>query len=527
MNVYLAKFMEYYEIHRMHREGFSVSQISNHLGLNRRTVSRYLSLSEQQYENILILRSERKKALDAYEGFVKDRLERFRDTSAAQMHDWLKEYDPNFPTINPKTVFNFVFHIRKKYNLPRVKVERQYEMVEELPYGQQAQVDFGEYNMRTVTGSRVKVFFFALVLSRSRYKYTWFTDNYFTSEWAVLAHEKAFEYIRGIPDVIVYDQDTILIINENYGDIILTEVFRNYMREQSFQLHFCRRSDPESKGKVENVIKYIKQNFLYNRTFHNIETLNDEAMAWLGRTANALPHSFTRKEPFSEWQIEQPFLKPYRSYPVKIIPMATYTVRKDNAITYKGNLYSVPTGTYQGKETLVTLRIEQGYLIISHPQDKQEICRHLIASGTGKKIINTDHRRDKSAAIDEMIDQVVELFVETEKARQWLSAIRKHKPRYIRDQILVIRQAVQQTPAEMITQALNYCVENHIHIATDFKAVLNHFEAQQTQDKEAKIIPLNLLNTTIPKEAFNKPSTSSIEDYQEFIKNHKRHGDQG
>jgi transposase len=525
MNVYLAKFMMYYEIQRMSREGLSVSQISNYLGLNRRTVTRYLSLDEKQYENFLIQQSERKKALDAYEGFIKDRLERYRDTSAAQMHDWLKEFDPNFPAVNPKTIFNFVFHIRKKYNLPRIKIERQFEMVEELPYGQQAQVDFGEYNMRTVTGSRVKVFFFALVLSRSRYKYLWFTDNYFTAEWAILAHEKAFEYIGGIPDVVVYDQDTILIINENYGDIILTKSFRNYMREQSFQLHFCRRSDPQSKGKVENVIKYVKQNFLYNRTFHNTETLNDEALAWLGRTANALPHSFTRKEPCKEWHIEQPFLKPYRCYPVKIIPMAAYTVRKDNAISYKGNLYSLPKGTYQGKETHVALRIEQGYLIITDLQDNHEIGRHLIASGRGKKIINTDHRRDKTAAIDEMIDHVVTLFPQAEKARQWLSAIRKHKPRYIRDQILVIRQSVQKATPQKVDQALNYCLENHIHNATDFKAVLDHFDHEQASEKETKIIPLNLLNTTIPKEAFNQPSTSSIEDYQEFIKN-KQHGDQ-
>lgn len=526
MNVYLAKFMMYYEIQKMHREGISISQISNYLGLNRRTVTRYLSMDENQYEHFLILQSERKKVLDNYEGFVKDRLERYRDTSAAQMHDWLKEYDPNFPAVDPKTVFNFVCHIRKKYNLPRIKSERDFDMVEELPYGQQAQVDFGEYNMRTVTGGRVKVFFFSLVLSRSRYKYLWFTDNHFTTEWAIMAHEKAFEYIRGIPEVTVYDQDTILLINENYGDIILTEAFRNYMREQSFQLHFCRRSDPQSKGKIENVIKYIKQNFLYNRTFHNIDTLNDEALGWLGRTANALPHSFTRKEPCSEWLIEQPFLQPYRCYPVKIIPLATYAVRKDNAISYKGNLYSLPSGTYKGKGTQVALQIDQGYLIITDPQDNQELCRHPLASGRGKKIINTDHKRDKSAAIDEMIDQVVDLFPEAEKARQWLAGIRKHKPRYIRDQILVIRQSIQRISPELIAVALNYCLENNIHNATDFKAVLNHFNKEQVNEKQARVIPLNLLNTTIPREAFNQPLTSSIEDYQEFIKNNK-HGDQG
>ena len=50
--MYLAKFMTYYEIHRMHREGHSISHISKHLVLDRRTVSKYLSMSEQDYEDL-------------------------------------------------------------------------------------------------------------------------------------------------------------------------------------------------------------------------------------------------------------------------------------------------------------------------------------------------------------------------------------------------------------------------------------------------------------------------------------------
>ncbi len=43
--------------------------------------------------------------------------------------------------------------------------------------------------------------------------------------------------------------------------------------------------DPESKGKIENVVKYVKQNFLYNRCFCDIATLNEEVLQWLNRTA--------------------------------------------------------------------------------------------------------------------------------------------------------------------------------------------------------------------------------------------------
>ncbi len=73
------------------------------------------------------------------------------------MQDWLKEYDFNFPEVHPKTVYNFVMWVRQEYNIPKEKKHREYLAVEELPYGKQAQVDFGEYNMRKSTGGVKKV----------------------------------------------------------------------------------------------------------------------------------------------------------------------------------------------------------------------------------------------------------------------------------------------------------------------------------------------------------------------------------
>jgi len=77
----------------------------------------------------------------------------------------------DFPLVSPKTVFNFVIWICKHYHIAKTSIAREYEMAEELPYGKQAQADFGEYNMRDGQGERIKVFFFTMVLSRSRFKY--------------------------------------------------------------------------------------------------------------------------------------------------------------------------------------------------------------------------------------------------------------------------------------------------------------------------------------------------------------------
>ncbi len=271
-------------------------------------------MSERDFDRSMEKQSDRKKNLLPYEAFIKSRLELYPDTSAAQMHDWLKEQYTGFAEVSSKTVFNFVAWVRQHYHIPKISITRDYEVVEELPYGKQAQADFGEYILRDNLGKRVKVFFFTIVLSRSRFKFVWFLDQYFTSELAIEAHEKAFAFFGGIPDEIVYDQDKAFMVSENKGDLILTQKFKAYTRERPFKLHFCRRSDPESKGKVENVVKYTKQNFLYNRPYWDLENLNQEALGWLGRTANMMTHGSTKKEPCAEWHIERPFLTPYMEY---------------------------------------------------------------------------------------------------------------------------------------------------------------------------------------------------------------------
>lgn len=518
MNAYLTKLMMYHEIHRMSREGLSVSQICRTLVLNWRTVKNHLSMSERDFDLFMEKQSDRRKDLLPYEAFIKGRLEQYPDTSAAQMHDWIKEHFPDFATQSPKTVFNFVVWVRQQYRIPKTSISRQYEAVAELPYGKQAQADFGQYHLRDNQGKRVKVFFFTIVLSRSRFKYVWFLDQYFTSELAIEAHEKAFAFFGGIPDEIVYDQDKVFIVSENKGDLILTDRFKAYTRERPFKLHFCRRSDPESKGKVENVVKYTKQNFLYNRPFRDLETLNQEALGWLGRTANLMVHGSTKKEPFAEWNIEKPFLTPCMEYAPPPVEQKTCTVRKDNTISWKSNLYSLPLGTYKGRGSMVTMRLAEGYIIISDLQS-QEICRHLVAAGKGLKIKNNDHARDKSTAINELIHELSLLLDNPLQVKVFLNDIRQAKPRYIRDQVLLFKQIIESAEKIIVQRALDYCCDNQVVSASDFKAVVEQFtkDALSFSRPCPKIVYINPLNK-LPAVALNEPATSSIEDYETILK---------
>ena len=513
---HLSKLMTYHEAHKLSREGFSISYISAYLGLNWRTVKRLLSIADdRQYEQFLQDGSIKECLLDRYEDFVKSRLEQYPDTSSAQMHDWLKEHYTDLPAVSVKTVFNYVSRVRRKYELPKTLAARDFGMVPDSPYGSQAQVDFGVYNLRNNQGGRVKVYFFTMVLSRSRYKYVLFSQEPFTAATAIDAHEQAFAYIGGMPDTLVYDQDRLFMVDENRGDLILTEAFRTYSRQRQFKLHFCRKSDPQSKGKVENVVKYVKQNFLYNRPFSDLDSLNVEVLAWLARTGNALMHGTTKKHPCREWEIERPYLQPCRPLlPTKAKGIA-YAVRKDNSFSYKGNFYSLPCGTYQGRGSQVLLE-RQGDQVVLYSLEKLELCRHKVHTGSGEKIINNDHRREKSQSIKELEDQFYNhLNSAADEARQLVTAIRQEKPRYIRDQLLLLIQTVRLCHPDIAQQALTYCLKAGTKSATDFKAVVQHFSSHADEKREPSL-HLNPLNRKTPLEALIQPNVSSIDDYDMF-----------
>ena len=509
----------YHEIHKMDRQGHSISYIADYLGINWRTVKKYLSMDDRAYESYLSSQSNRVKELSPYEHFVKTKLDLFPDTSASQMHDWLKEYDNNFPAVNPKTVYNFVMWVRQEYNIPKQKQEREYFIVEELPFGKQAQADFGEYNMRTSTGGRKKVYFFTMVLSRSRYKYVCFSNAPFTSSLTVSAHEKAFEYFNGIPKEIVYGQDKVLLHNENSGDLILTANFKQYIKQRRFTTYFCRKADPESKGKIENVVKYVKQNFLYNRSYLGLETLNGEVYAWLARTANRIPHAKTKLPPVDQWHIEKDYLSGFSPIKLQFDDTSLYKVRKDNVINYKSNFYSLPQGTYTGCGCKVKL-IEGNGAIIIKDLSGRELCRHKLCTGKGETIKNNDHKRDKSQKINQMIIDIAEKFDSPPKAARYFELLRSAKPRYIRGQLLLVKECFETFSGQTVNATLEFCLEKQVYSATDFKSVAIKIQQELKQNtkpdtsQEIKTLPEGMVN--IDK---LKPNTSEIVDYESLMYN--------
>src|SRR5690606_32426432 len=124
----------------------------------------------------------------------------------------------------------------------------------------------------TEFGERKKIYVAGFILSHSRFKYVEWIDRPLRTTDLIRIQENAFRYFGGMTEEIVYDQDRLLAVSENAGDLILTESFTKYHKARGFKIYLCRKSDPESKGKIEQVIKFVKNNFTKHRIFKDLGT---------------------------------------------------------------------------------------------------------------------------------------------------------------------------------------------------------------------------------------------------------------
>lgn len=482
-----GKLVLYVEIHQLFKRKMKIAQIARQLEVTRGTVYKYLNMSFEEVQEYLGNPLKKPKKLDPYKDWIIAWLEEYPHLSAAQIQDWLIERYPDL-VVGESTVRSYVREIREIYQIEKKTITRQYEAVPEQPMGKQIQVDWGETKQKTVAKKEIKLYFIAFVLSHSRYKYMEWQDRPFTTKDAIRCHENAFRFFGGRTEEIVYDQDHLLSVSENAGDLVLTTEFQAYVKDRKFRVHLCRKADPESKGMIENVVKYIKGNFADSRVFKDIEDWNERALQWLERTGNKNMHNTTKKSPAEVFLVEKQHLEPVspllsnESIPADII---TRNVSKDNTIRFKSNRYSVPLGTYgvlpKNQVFLDVQDKQQNTLIIRKEPNGEVLAKHQISSEKGKLIQNRSHTRDRSKGIEELKRTVISHFENQEDALMYVDEICRIYVRYRRDQLMVLQKAIKEGAA-WIDSALQKCIQEKLYSANDFKDVVHYLKQSSMEE---------------------------------------------
>jgi transposase len=475
----------YSNIHNLKNQGFSKRQIARELGIDFRTVRKYLSMEPGEF-NEKTLNRERRRNLALYEGVVAGWLKQYPDMSAAQVRDWLAEHYQ--VSAAERTARRFVAKVREKHAIPKAKESaRQYAAVTDPPMGRQMQVDLGvAWVFDAYKRRHIKLHVVAAVLSHSRYKWGSWSASPLNAARFVGELQACFEYMGGMPQEIVFDQDRLLAVDENYGDLIFTKEFEQFRAASGFAVRLCRKADPESKGRVEAVVKYFKRNFAKNRQFVGIDIWNDSFCEWLSRTGNQKEHGTTKKIPAEVFSQEILLMKPVPSARKVCNDIITRQVHKNNTVFYEGNRYSVPIGTYP-KDSAVSLSVDGGRLTIKNLFGDRVIAEHELSRAKGELVAKSSHRRDKSAALEELQNSLAARFGDSEGAWAFLALIRQLKPRYARDQFSLIKKTLDgsQNPAAA-GMALEYCATHNLYSAVEFRDAVAYFADKGGRGAEAE-----------------------------------------
>jgi len=471
----------YTEIQKRRALGYSKRRCARELEIDKKTVGKYWEMSEEKYAQCLIDAKRRTRALDPYRTFIVSRLEEYPEITSAIIEDNLREeYKGDFD-ISYRSVRLYVATLREELGIPKPISIRQYCEVEEQPLGFQAQVDMGQKTMTDMYGKRVKVYIFAMVMSASRMKFVCFQDRPFNAQTFIEAHDLAFRYFGGRPVEIVYDQDRVMAVSENAGDILYTEAFETYRQYAGFSVRLCRGSDPQSKGKIERVVGYIKNHFLSCRKYQGISQLNSDGLSWLDRTANAKIHETTKMVPKHVFIQEQKHLRPAPALSAPT-PPRTAIVRTDNVVHYRQNRYAVPRGTYSpGRKARIEADEEKGTVTFYDAETDELIAVHSIRYGKGFHVpLPSNADRFRGNKYEALKSKVLERFDGLHGAEEYISGIIRKYPRYTRDQLSIINKAQEIYTKPELEHALAYCIQRDLVSANDFRDTLEYFRQTET-----------------------------------------------
>ena len=214
---------------------------------------------------------------------------------------------------------------------------------------------------------------FVMVSSYSRHLFLRFYLNAQMNNF-LRAHVDAFQHFNGVARTLLYDNLRSVVL-ERRGDAIR---FHPTLLELAAHYRFAPRPVApyrgNEKGRVERMIRFVRDRFFAARPFTDLDDLNAQALAWCTETAAERPcpedRHRTVRDVFDE---EQPRLLPVPDNPFETDERLQLSVRKTPYARFDKNDYSVPhdrvNRTLVVLANLKTVRIlDDNLLIASHPR---------------------------------------------------------------------------------------------------------------------------------------------------------------
>lgn len=326
------------QIHSLAKQRLSITKIAVTTGFSRNTVKKYLRTP---------LVEKPKKAASLLE------------ENSALIREWFFSAEGNCVVVQRlfEEKFNTKVNDRKMRRFceqfrSELKASTAPNRYETAP-GQQMQIDFGQKEVK-INGELVRIHFFVAVLGFSRKIYVRAYTSENQATW-LNGIESAFNAFGGVPCTVLSDNSRCLILeHRKKGQTQLTSGYQNFCDYWRIKPIASTPYHPQSKGKVERAVKYIKGNALVPKDFESLEQLNQ----WLERWRLTIADQRQLKDISNGLKTPKERFEQEKKYLMELKPLAYRVIEEnrkvDNAglIRVDNNFYRLPN-CYANKDVQI------------------------------------------------------------------------------------------------------------------------------------------------------------------------------
>lgn len=375
--------IEIREVLRLRGEGLPKKRIAAHLGLDPKTVRRYLetaatagvrvtaTISDEEVRQVLLALHpaggrprgdgwarclEQRATIERWLG---DGLRLTKIRKLLGRHGVAIAY----PTLHRFAVLELQFG-KTATTIPVLDGEP----------GQELQLDTGWVGRLTLPERkwrRFRAWIFTAVRSRHRFVYPTFEE---TTGRAIEACEAAWEFFGGIFTVLIPDNTKAIVITADPLAPRITPAFLEYAQARHFHIDPARVRAPQDKGRVERAVPGVRDDCFAGEVLITLEDARAHARHWCLNDSGLRRHSRTQRRPLEHFQAEeQGLLLPAPTTPYDIPLWGEPKVGRDQLAAVDKAVYSIPhahVGQWlSARADAHTVRFyARGLLIKTHPR---------------------------------------------------------------------------------------------------------------------------------------------------------------
>jgi transposase len=503
----MLRYMERSTIYYLKQKGWTNVQIAEFTGHHRDTIARVLREDVEKKPKT----RNRSSAVAVFDAQIREWLD--KNLLVTRMLE-LARGDGEHPYSGGETAFyDYVRKVRRaRKQTPRDLAVR----FEGVP-GEFLQIDWGEVRDMAATSPALAGqtrYFFAARLKYSRFMYVSFHTD-MREETLLRCLIAAFQAIGGIPWVVVTDNMKTAVLGRNEQfEPVWNPAYQKLAAEFKFHPEACAPASGNQKGTVENLVKFVKGNFIAGRTFHDDADLAEQCTQWLRSVNTERPSDATGQPPAVLLAQEQAQFGPLPAQAADYGFFDCVVGSREGLVAIETNRYSVPAHLI-GRALTARIHTSRIDLFADH----QLVATHMRSREQHRRIVNPAHfeaafRTKPRARVMVYRDWLCELAPPVTVYVRELCHKRRAE---MKEQMLALYELAQQVGNADFVAALELAAEQQMYGAEYVRAIVT---------LPVGVVPKGTaqrhLSTLLPSAPRQQEIERDLASYEQYVANREQ-----